>query len=162
MPEVRFKIVPPVRTVAFLREAAGTLPLVPGSVEDCCSRIRDGTAVTSRDEAREYLTFLQALGLVAETDRGFHRVRDAPDDEELTEAFRERVFGAREVLGALSDEPRTVEESFDALRDEIPRWERDRYEDWESEWRERTERLLGWAETFGLVAEGDGQFRAKH
>ena len=161
MPEVRFKIVPPVRSVDFLRDAAETLPLVPGSVEDCCSRIRDGTAVTSRDEAREYLTFLQALGLVAETDRGFHRVRDAPDDEELAEAFRERVFGAREVLGALSDEPRTVEESFDTLRDAIPRWERDRYEDWEAEWHERTERLLGWAETFGLATESDGQYRAE-
>lgn len=161
MPEVRFKIVPPVRSVDFLRDAAETLPLVPGSVEDCCSRIRDGTAVTSRDEAREYLTFLQALGLVAETDRGFHRVRDAPDDEELAEAFRERVFGAREVLGALSDEPRTVEESFDTLRDEIPRWERDRYEDWEAEWHERTERLLGWAETFGLATESDGQYWAE-
>ena len=160
MPEVRFKIVPPVRTVGFLREAAETLPLVPGSVEDCCSRIRDGTAVTSRDEAREYLTFLQALGLVAETDRGFHRVRDGPGDEDLSVAFRERVFGAREVLDCVATEPRTVEEAFDALRDEIPRWERDRHEDWEAEWRERTERLLGWAAVFGLVTESDGQYRA--
>ncbi|NLV10088.1 hypothetical protein GOC74_09115 [Halomicrobium mukohataei] len=160
MPEVRFKVVPPVRAVGFLREAAETLPLVPGSVEDCCTRVRDGTAVTSRDEAREYLTFMQALGLVAETDRGFHRVRDAPSDEELPTAFRERVFGAREVLECVATEPRTPEAVFTAIREEIPRWERNRHEDWEAEWHERIERLLGWAAVFDLVTESDGQYRA--
>ncbi|WP_018259093.1 hypothetical protein [Halomicrobium katesii] len=160
MSDLRYKIVPQVRSVRFLRAAAETLPLVPGSVEDCCTRVRDGTAVTSRDEAREYLTFMQALGLVAETDRGFHRVRDAPSDEELAEAFRERVFGAREVLECVATEPRTPEAVFTAIREEIPRWERNRYEDWEAEWHERGGRLLGWAQTFGLVSEADGQYRA--
>lgn len=157
---MRYKVVPPVRSVAFLRDAAGTLPLVPGSVEDCCSRVRDGTAVTSRDEARAYLTFMQALGLVAEAERGFHRVRSPPDDAALAAAFRERVFGAREVLDAVAEDPRSVDEAFTAISGEIPTWERDRHEDWEAEWRERTERLLGWAVEFDLVAvdEATGQF----
>jgi len=157
---MRYKIVPPVRSVAFLREAAETLPLVPGSVEDCCSRVRDGTAVTSRDEARAYLTFMQALGLVAETDRGFHRVREQPDDAALSEAFRDRVFGAREVLAAVADEALTADEAFAVLGEKIPRWERDRHEDWEAEWRERTERLLEWGVEFGPVVVDDGQYRA--
>lgn len=147
------------RSTAFLRDAAGTLPLVPGSVEDCCSRVRDGTAVTARDEARAYLTFMQALGLVAETDRGFHRVRDGPDDDALAEAFREHVFGAREVLEILDNGAETPAEVFATVRDEIPQWERDRHEDWEDEWRERTERLLGWAQAFGLAREADGTYR---
>jgi hypothetical protein len=157
---MRYKVVPPVRSTDFLREAAGTLPLVPGSVEDCCSRIRDGTAVTSRDEARENLTFMQALGLVAEAERGFHRVRSPPGDEALTQAFRERVFGAQEVLGAVADDQATADEAFEIVDDEIPQWERDRHEDWEAEWRERTDRLLGWAAVFGLVTVEDGQYRA--
>jgi len=148
---MRYKVVPPVRSIEFLREAAGTLPLVPGSVEDCCSRVRDGTEVVSRDEAREYLTFMQALGLISETDRGFHRVRKTPDDDTLAAAFRECVFGTAEVLAAVADEPQTAEAVFAVLGEEIPQWERDRYEDWETQWRERTERLLGWAITFGLV-----------
>lgn len=159
MPTVRYKVVPPVRSIEFLCAAAGTLPLVPGSVEDCCSRVRNGTAVTSRDEARRYLTFMQALGLVAETDRGFHRIRDGPDDDALGEAFRECVFGAREVLESLAAEPRTAEEAFEAIREAIPTWERDRHMDWETEWRERTERLLEWAVVFGLATERDGTYR---
>jgi len=157
---MRYKVVPPVRSVAFLRDAAGTLPLVPGSIEDCCSRVRDGTAVPSRDEARATITFMQALGLVTETERGFHRVREQPDDGALAAAFRERVFGAREGLDAVAEEPRTVDDVFAVLGEEIPRWERDRHEDWEAEWRERTERLLGWAVVFDLVAVDDGQYRA--
>ncbi|WP_225334814.1 hypothetical protein [Halomicrobium urmianum] len=153
---MRYKVVPEPRSVAFLREAAETLPLVPGSVEDCCSRIRDETDVLSRDRAREYLTLLEALGLAEETSSGYRRLRDQPDDATLTERFRERVFGVEELLAALSAEgPIDVDGAFDALADEVPRWERDRREDWESEWRERTERLLEWSVAFGL-AERDG------
>lgn len=156
---MRYKVVPPVRSREFLQDAAGSLPLVPGRIEDCCTRVRDGTAVQSRDEARAYLTFMQALGLVAETDRGFHRVRDAPDDEALAEAFRERVFGAREVLTALDTAPATADEVFAEIRDEVPTWERDRHTDWVGEWRERTERLLGWAVELGLAEGDDGGYR---
>ena len=157
---MRYKVVPPVRSIDFLREAAGTLPLVPGSVEDCCTRVRDGTAVQSRDEARENLTFMQALGLVAEAERGFHRVRSPPDDGALAEAFREHVFGASEVLDAVANGPVTAEGAFETINDEIPQWERDRHEDWEAEWRERTERLLGGAAVFGLATVEGGEYQA--
>ncbi len=153
---MRYKVVPEPRSVAFLREAAETLPLVPGSVEDCCSRIRDETAVLSRDRAREYLTLLEALGLAEETDRGYRRLRDQPGDGVLAERFRERVFGVRELLAALDSQGELdVDGAFDVLADEVPRWERDRREDWEEEWRERIRRLLEWCVAFGL-AERDG------
>jgi hypothetical protein len=156
---MRYKVVPPVRSREFLRDGAGTLPLVPGSVEDCCSRVRDGTAVQSRDEARMYLTFMQALGLVAATERGLHRVRETPSDGALATAFRERVFGAQEMLAALDSGPRTVEKVFAEMREEVPAWERDRHTDWVAEWRERTRRLLGWAVQLGLAERDSDQYR---
>jgi len=156
---MRYKVVPEPRSIAFLREAAETLPLVPDSVEDCCSRIRDETDVLSRDRAREYLTLLEALGLAEETDRGYRRLRDQPGDGVLAERFRERVFGVRELLAALDSEGSLdVDGAFDALADEVPRWERDRREDWEAEWRERTRRLLEWSVAFGLAERESDEY----
>lgn len=157
---MRYKVVPPATSTEFLREAHEALPLVPGTVEDCCTRIRDRTeGVHSRDEARELLTFLQAVGLAAEVDEGFYRPREPPGDDELASAFEEHVYGAREVLGALeeSGEAETVEWVFaEAIEPIVPRWERDREGDWRATWRERTERLLAWAAFFGLVEPLDG------
>lgn len=155
---VRYKVVPPVRDVAFLRAVADALPLVPGTVEDCCARIRDRTAVPARDEAREWLTFCRALGLAAETERGYHRVGDEPGEEEIVAGFRDRVFGAREVLEAVGDGA-TATAVFEEIRAGVPQWERAREEDWESTWQERTERLLGWAVVFGLVERESEEYR---
>lgn len=152
---MRYKVVPPVRDVAFLREVRAALPLVPDSVEDCCARIRDRTGCPSRDEAREYLTFCQALGLAAESDRGYHRTRTDLDDADLAERFRDAVFGAREVLAALDGESRTADEVYAEVREVVPRWERDRHADWEEVWRERIERLLEWGVAFGLVRRSE-------
>lgn len=148
---MRYKIVPEPRSVEFLRDVQAALPLVPGSVEDCCSRIRDRTDLESRDEAREYLTFAQAHGLAAEGDRGFRRTRAEPSEGELTERFVASVFGAREVVESVDSEPKSVEETFEEIRVLVPQWERDRHSDWEAEWVDRTERLLDWAVEFGLV-----------
>ena len=158
---MRYKIVPPARDRAFLETAQRAVPLVPGTVEDCCLRIVDDTDAPSRDAAREYLTFLQALELVDETDRGFERRRVSVEEADLADAFERRVFGARESLDALREgESLTAEEAFERLREHVPRWERDRHTDWEAEWRERTERLLEWSATFDLaVREGD-RYRA--
>ena len=156
---MRYKVVPESRSVAFLREVQAALPLVPGSVEGCCSRIRDRTDLQSRDEAREYLTFAQALGLAAEGGRGFHRTREEPDDGELAERFRENVFGAREVLDGLEAGPRPVEQTFDEIRESVPRWERDRHSDWASEWFDRTERLLEWGVEFRLAERTEDGYR---
>lgn len=152
---MRYKVAPPVRDVGYLTAAAGELPLVPGSVEDCCTRLRDGTDRPSRDAARELLTFLEALGLVAETDRGYHRIRDQPDRAALAAAYEERIFGVAELLDALeaADEPVTATEAFDAVRDIVPQWERARHPDWEAVWQARVERLLDWAVVFDLATD---------
>lgn len=157
---MRYKIVPEPRSVDFLADAQRAVPLVPGTVEDCCVRLVDRTAAPSRDAAREYLTFLQALELVAETPRGFRRRRVELDRDRLAESFNGRVFGARELLDALTDaEALTTDQAFDRLREHVPRWERERHTDWKREWRERTERLLAWSEVFGLAERTDDGYR---
>lgn len=156
---MRYKVVPEPRSVEFLRDVQAALPLIPGTVEDCCSRIRDRAGLESRDEAREYLTFAQALGLAAEGDRGFHRTREGPSKEELAARYLEHVFGAREVVESIEGESKSVEECFDAVREFVPQWERDRHTDWEAEWIDRTERLLEWGVEFGLVERTEDRYQ---
>lgn len=158
---MRYKVVPGPADEELLRAVSAAVPLVPGSVEDCCTRIRDRTAIPSREEARRWLTFCQALGLVNETDRGYYRLRDPPDDDALTAAFEESVFGAREVLDALdsADQALGAEAAFEAVRETVPRWERDRDPDWEAEWRERARRLVEWAVVFGHLERVDDGYR---
>jgi hypothetical protein len=157
---MRYKVVPAPANRSLLTDVHEALPLVPGSVEDCCTRIRDRTSVPSRDEAREWLTFATALGLAAETERGYHRVRDPPDDDTLTDNFRKGIFGVEEVLAALGDADTPLDDSavFESVRDIVPRWERNRYADWESEWTERVGLLLLWCEVFELCARSDGGY----
>ncbi len=160
---MRYKIVPEPRQLDSLLAARDALPLVPSSVEDCCTRIRDRTTVQSRDAARELITFMQALGMAAETDRGFHRIRGEVTPEDLQTPFTENVFGAREILDAVvtASEPLDPEDAFAAIRDDIPQWERAQYTNWEQEWVDRVERLLEWAAVFGLVASEDGGYTAE-
>ncbi|WP_302081152.1 hypothetical protein [Salinibaculum rarum] len=157
---MRYKVVPAPADRALLTDVHEALPLVPGSVEDCCTRIRDRTTVPSRDEAREWLTFATALGLVAETERGYHRVRNPPEPDRLVENFRENVFGVEEVLGALDDAETPLDDSaaFESVRNLVPRWERNRYADWESEWTDKVRLRLAWSEAFGLVTRGDNGY----
>ena len=159
---MRYKVVPEPRSLEGLLAARDALPLVPGTVEDCCTRIRDRTDVPSRDAARELLTFLQALGLAAETDRGFHRVRGEVAEADLRGAFLDNVFGASEVVDALAtaDGPLGDDDALAAVRDDVPTWERSRHQDWEREWRDRVTRLLDWAVVFGLAASVDGGYTA--
>jgi len=158
---MRYKVAPDPRTVAFLRDVQSALPLVPGTVDDCCARILDRTDLRSREEAREYLTFVRALGLAAEHDRGYSQVRDGPADGELGTPFRENVFGAREVLQALDEGSHTTAACFQTVRASVPRWERERRTDWEAAWRERTAHLLAWAVEFGLVSRQDGSYQLR-
>lgn len=158
---MKFKVVPEPRSVAFLREAQRALPLVPADENDCCARLVARTDLPSRDEARGWITFLQALGLVAETDSGFRRLRREPDANTLAEAFREHVFGAEDTLEILAaaDSPLGAEAVFERFRDRVPNWERHRHADWETEWRERVRQLLGWALEFGLVERAGENYR---
>jgi hypothetical protein len=158
---VRYKVVPPSEDRAVLLAVRDALPPVPGSENDCCARIRDRTHVPSRAEARRWLTFCVALGLAAETDRGYHRIRDDPDAGELGERLLANVYPAREALEYLREAgPSTAPETFEALRERIPRWERSRHDDWAAEWRERIGNLLGWCVAFGLARREGEAYRA--
>jgi len=148
---VRYKIAPPARSRSFLRTAREAIPLVPDSEADCCRAIQTATDVSDRETARKYLVFLQALGLVAESDRGYYRTRADIEQATLAAAFKDSVFGVDVLLGALGPEPVDADDAFDALRGEIPRWERERHTDWEAVWRERTTNLLEWAVLFELA-----------
>lgn len=159
---MQFKVVPPAPdSLEALETARRAVPLVPRSETDCCTRVMDRAGVPARDEAREWLTFMRALGLVAETERGYHRTRDPFDPDRLAEAFRERVYGADDLLAALdSEEPVSPDEAFERFADSVPDWERSRHTDWRTVWRERVERTLDWAVLFGLAgSEGEGYVR---
>ena len=74
------------------------------------------------------------------------------------------MYGAREVLASLdTDEPRSIETVFDEFEERVPVWETHRAaEDWRDVWRERVERILGWAVLLDLAAERDsGYVRAE-
>ncbi|WP_276272503.1 hypothetical protein [Haloarcula litorea] len=156
---MRFKVAPPPRSPAFLADVQAAVPLLPDAEADCCRAIVAATDLSDRETARQYLLFARALGLVAESERGYHRTQADPDRATLADAYRERVFGVPELLAALEDGPLTAAEVFDAVRDAVPNWERERSPDWEREWRDRVEHLLGWAEAFGLIERRDGAYR---
>lgn len=155
---MRYKVAPPVRSLSFLETAREAIPLVPDSESDCCRAIQAATDVSDRDTAGTYLVFLQALGLVAENDRGYYRTRDDIDQRDLAAAFQETVFCADAIVDALDTSPQEAAAVFGAIRDEIPRWERERHADWEAVWQKRTVNLLEWAVVFGLATESDGAY----
>ncbi|MDX1748436.1 MAG: hypothetical protein R3324_21075, partial [Halobacteriales archaeon] len=91
-------------------------------------------------------------GLVAEAERGYHRTRDQLDLDQLTAAFRERVYGVTDLRCALDPEdPTSVDAAFERFADSVPDWERRRHADWRQVWGERVRRLLDWAVLFGLA-----------
>lgn len=157
---MRYKVVPEPRSVNFLRVVRNALPLIPHSTEDCCARIRDATDLPARDDARAYLTFIQALGLAAEGSRGYHRTSTELSDEQFGPAYRAGVFGVAELTSYLGTEPKTAAECFSFLKDSVPKWERDRNQDWQTVWEARTNRLLEWGVTFGLFERTEDGYTA--
>jgi hypothetical protein len=158
---VRFKLLPePPESLAPVREAQRAVPLVPGSEDDCCARLMRRVGFPARDVSRTWLTFLRALELARETDAGFVREQTEPTPDHLRDAFRRRVYGAREVLDSLdADEPRTAEAVFESFEERVPTWETHRAAgDWRDVWRERVGLILGWAVLLGLAAERDGGY----
>jgi len=155
---MRYKVAPPTRSLDFLRTARDAIPLVPDDEGDCCAAIQRATDVSDREQARAYLTFLQALGLVAESERGYHRTRETLDSEALATAYRERVFLVDELLTAVEAGGDSPGAAFEAVREEIPRWERERDPEWEQNWQDRVEQLLGWAVVFGSLTRERDRF----
>jgi hypothetical protein len=145
-----------------LGDAQSAVPLVPGSENDCCARLMRREGFESRDVARNWLTFLRALELAAETESGFKRTDREPTHENVRESFCERVFGANETLQVLerADGPLTAESTFDRLRDTVPGWERERRRTWVDHWEERTARLLDWLVLLDLAAGVDDGYVA--
>lgn len=159
---MRFKAVPdPPGFLSFVAEARAAVPLVPGSEVDCCDRLLARTDLQARDDAREWLTFLRALGLVEKSARGFHRTRNECDRTVLASTFRERVYLAEDTLAVLDEaaDPLDADAVFERLQDRVPRWERDRHADWEQVWRERVRRILDWAVLLGLAAREESGYR---
>jgi len=158
---MRYKVAPPARSLAQLETAREAVPFVPDESGDCCRAIQRATDITDREAARELLTFLAALGLVAETERGYHRTRTELEQPSLASAYRERVFLVEELLDAVENGADSPEAAFDAVRAQIPRWERERHPDWASHWQERVEQLLAWAVLFGALTVRDGRLRSQ-
>jgi hypothetical protein len=150
---MQFKLVPPAPdSVQFVADAQRAVPLVPGTEDDCCARLRDRLDLPSRDVARTWLTFLRALELVAERESGFVRLSQEPTPTHLRTALLDRVYGARELSESLGSEPVTTASAFERFEGRIPEWER--HKDpagWRETWRERVSHLLDWLVLLGLA-----------
>lgn len=158
---MKFKSVPePPADLETVANAHRAVALVAEPDADCCARVGSRLDV-SREGAREWLAFLRALGLVVETDAGFRRRRRDVDRTELAEMFRERVYGATDVLAILeaAEEPLAPAEVYERFEERIPTWERFRHADPDAVWSERVRRLLEWALLFGLADRTDDGYR---
>ncbi|WP_049983037.1 hypothetical protein [Halorubrum sp. BV1] len=161
---MRLKPVPePPDSLDVFREYQRAVPLVPGSTDDCCVRLRDRRGLPDRRTASDWLAFLRALGLVDETPQGFVRTDADPAPERVREGLREGVLLVPETLSALRAaspaDPLTPDSLFAATRESVPRHDRARDPEWEATWRERADRLLGWLALVDLaepVAVGEG------
>ncbi|WP_280587682.1 hypothetical protein [Halorubrum sp. Boch-26] len=146
---MRLKPVPePPAALDDLRELQRAVPLVPGSTDDCCARLRDRCGLSDRRVANDWLAFLRALELVRETSRGFVRADAEPTPELVREGLTEGVLHAPEAIAALRaaapEAPLTPDALFEATRDSVPRHDRARDPEWEATWRDRAARLLEW------------------
>lgn len=150
---MRLKPLPePPGSLSVLAEYQRAVPLVPGSEDDCCARLRDRSGLADRDVANDWLALLRALGLVEETPRGFRRTDADPTVERVRRGLREEVLFAPAAVDRLRTatpaEPVTADDLFASIRESVPRHDRFRDPNWETTWRERSGRLFRW---FALV-----------
>ena len=161
---MKFKVVPEppdsLETVAAIHAAVS---LVPDEEVSCCARLMQRTTVDSQDRAKEWLTFLRALGLAEEVDGKYRRVQRDIDPGELREAFRERVYLADEVLSVvdLVDDSLDSRAVFERVQTRVTQWERLRHTDPETVWHERVRRLLDWAVLLELLVLDDDGYRPR-
>ncbi len=163
---MRLKPVPePPERLDELRTLQRAVPLVPGSTDDCCARLRDRCELADRHVANDWLAFLRTLGLVRETPRGFVRADADPTPERVRTGLREGVLLAPEAIAALRTaspaDPLTPAALFEATRESVPRHDRARDPEWETSWRARADRLLRWLALVDLAALVDGDTAAE-
>jgi len=160
MPPRRKPVPPAPDSLDGLHEVRAAVSLTPDPETTCCARLVDRGVAPARDEARTWLTFLRALALVTETDRGYARTRDEPDRESLRGRFLDGVYGVRELHDVLEAEPLDADDAFERFRGHVPRYERHRSEEWETVWRERVGRLLDWGVLFGAFEHTPAGYEA--
>ena len=159
---MRTKSVPPAPdSLEFLSDAQNATPLVPEPHESCCIRLATRLEGVDKDEARSWLAFMQALGLVEEGELGYVRTSQEVSVEALQDDFRSSIFGVEELLSHLDAAGAAdVDTAFETFRSHVPQWERHRNPNtWETLWRERVGHLLEWARLFDLVEHTDGGYR---
>jgi hypothetical protein len=160
---MRFKHVPRAPdSVERVFESRQAVPLVPDTQDDCCTRLMERVGFPERDEAAKWLTFLRALGLVAEHERGHARTREDVDVDALANRFLDGVYLAPAVREAVAnaDEPVSADAVFDAVADDVPQYERNKYPtNWREVWGETVARELDWLALLSeLEATDDGRY----
>lgn len=152
---VRYKPVPEPCDIDRLRRIHAAVPADAEATDDCCTRLCTVGPLSDRSAAREWLPFLTALDLVAQSADGYHRL-DWQDQARLAPHFRANVLGARELLAAIETrEPVTLE----GLLEESVVGEATTPRTGETERELRVRRLLDWSERFGLVVEQHSGYR---
>ncbi|WP_435099770.1 hypothetical protein [Halarchaeum sp. P4] len=146
---MRWTAVPPVpASLSALADLRAALPAEPNARTDCCALVLRADAdadVPDRETAAEWLGFLRALGLASE-EGGTYARTDAPvDRESLAGAFVGSVYGAREVIEALTDTPRSAEEVTSRVPARVGE-------------KELVRRLLDWAVLVGLAEARDAGY----
>lgn len=156
---VRYTLVPPARGWGFLHHVYETVPASPEVVEDCCGHIYEQTTVASREHAREWLVFLQALGCVESGAKGYFRTENPERPEYLAEPFKNKLFGVTEILEQVStaSEPLTTATVCERLDDPVKERLQSRAGTADLA-RDSVERRLKWADSFGLVFRRDDRY----
>lgn len=129
------------------------LPLVPGSEDDCCARLMERAGAPDRSTAGEWLEFLCAIGLARETETGFVKTRNDLDTAALASNFLDGIVLTDDIVTTLDDTPQTAESVYESVADGVPRWERQKRDDWQDVWRDHVERRLDWAVLLDLAEE---------
>jgi len=148
---MRFKWVPePPATVEAVIDAQRAIPLVPASESDSLRRLVDRTeeiGIDDQDDAREWLTFLRALGVVDQTPSGYRRHREEVTGSRLVDRLLDNVYGARELYAALeaTEEPLSLDDLDRRAAVDLPTWERHHHgTDHKRVRRRRLRRLAEW------------------
>ena len=146
---MRFKPVPePPESLDEVEAARRAVPPEPDPDADCCALVRAELDLPRRDQAADWLTFMRALGLVEERSEVYVRTDEDTDREQVADVFRQRVYGAREVLDVLeSAEPLDI----DAIVNRVQVRGIDR---------QHVERLVRWAVLLGLAGREDDWYRS--